>query len=199
MLRWEEEEDQSCHQMTDAPPHPLKGIFRGVGGCLKLGPPLLQEDGDFGSENDRRHRIRMVGILQHYSDQTPHSETLTDVEATLVPQWWAQDAHCCHRSSIVYKCSGLFGCTRTLHYSVYAPLCCKSLCCASCFYTGGRGSEECKVLIFCGSDLLTRMLCSFCPPTIWAISPGFCRNHPESSADKMYRACERKDQILEHF
>ena len=40
------------------------------------------------------------------------------------------------------------------------------------------------------------MLCTFCAPTIWATSRGFCRNRPESSADKMYRACETKDQTL---
>ena len=43
------------------------------------------------------------------------------------------------------------------------------------------------------------MLCSFCPPTIWATSLGFCRNRPESSADKMYRACEKKDQTLKRI
>ena len=40
------------------------------------------------------------------------------------------------------------------------------------------------------------MFCAFCPQTIWATSVGFCRNRPESSPDKMYRACEPKDQIL---
>ena len=40
------------------------------------------------------------------------------------------------------------------------------------------------------------MLCTFCPPTIWATSLGFCRNRPESSADNVYRACETKDQTL---
>ena len=49
-----------------------------------------------------------------------------------------------------------------------------------------HGSGKCKVLILSG------MLCTFCPPTIWATSLGFCRNRPESSADKMYRACETK-------
>ena len=29
------------------------------------------------------------------------------------------------------------------------------------------------------------MLCSSCPPTIWATSLGLCRNRPESSADKI--------------
>ena len=47
-------------------------------------------------------------------------------------------------------------------------------------------SKECKVLIFLGSDLLTRMLCTFCPPTIWAISLGFCGSLPESSADNTH-------------
>ena len=38
------------------------------------------------------------------------------------------------------------------------------------------------------------MLCTFCPPTIWANSLEFSRNHLKLSADKMYRACELKDQ-----
>ena len=41
------------------------------------------------------------------------------------------------------------------------------------------------------------MLCAFCPRTISATSLGFCRNRPESSADNMHRARERKDQTLE--
>ena len=32
------------------------------------------------------------------------------------------------------------------------------------------------ILIFWGSDLFTRMLCSFCLRTMWATSLGFCRN-----------------------
>ena len=40
------------------------------------------------------------------------------------------------------------------------------------------------------------MLYAFCPRTIRATSVGFCRNRPESSPDKMYRACEQKDQIF---
>ena len=36
------------------------------------------------------------------------------------------------------------------------------------------------------------MLCTFCPLTIWVTSLGFCRNRPESSADKVHRACESK-------
>ena len=43
------------------------------------------------------------------------------------------------------------------------------------------------------------MLCSKCPRTIWAISLGFCGNRPESSADKMYRACEQQDQNLKRL
>ena len=43
---------------------------------------------------------------------------------------------------------------------------------------------------------MTRMFCTFCPQTIWATSLGFCRNRPELSADKMYRAYESKDRIL---
>ena len=42
------------------------------------------------------------------------------------------------------------------------------------------------------------MLCAFCPPTNWATSLGYCRNCPDLSTDKMYRACMRvKDQTLE--
>ena len=46
-------------------------------------------------------------------------------------------------------------------------------------------------LIFC-------LACSvhFVRRRFWATSLGFCRNRPESSADKMYRACETKDQTL---
>ena len=40
------------------------------------------------------------------------------------------------------------------------------------------------------------MLDAFGSPTIWVISLGFCRNRPEWSADKIYRACELKDQSL---
>ena len=36
------------------------------------------------------------------------------------------------------------------------------------------------------------MLCAFCPPTISAISIGFCTNRPKSSVDKMYVAYEYK-------
>ena len=38
------------------------------------------------------------------------------------------------------------------------------------------------------------MLWTFCPPTIWANSLEFSRNRLKLSADKMYRACELKDQ-----
>ena len=58
-------------------------------------------------------------------------------------------------------------------------------------------SAKCQVLIFLeGLIFLTHMRCTFYPPTIWATSLGLCRNHPESSADKMYRARESKDQTL---
>ena len=46
-------------------------------------------------------------------------------------------------------------------------------------------TRECKVLVFWGSDLFTRMFCTFCPPTILG---GLCRvpeKSPKSSADKM--------------
>ena len=43
------------------------------------------------------------------------------------------------------------------------------------------------------------MLCAFCPRTIWATFVGFCRNRPESSPDKVYRACEQKYQILKRI
>ena len=36
--------------------------------------------------------------------------------------------------------------------------------------------------------------CNFCPPTIWANSLEFSSNRLKLSADKMYRACELKDQ-----
>ena len=38
------------------------------------------------------------------------------------------------------------------------------------------------------------MLWTYCPPTIWANSLEFSRNRLKLSADKMYRACELKDQ-----
>ena len=38
------------------------------------------------------------------------------------------------------------------------------------------------------------MLWTFCPPTIWVNSLEFSRNCPKLSADKLYRACELKDQ-----
>ena len=53
-----------------------------------------------------------------------------------------------------------------------------------------------KFYSFRGSDLFTRMLCAFFLRTIWRTSVGFFGNRPESSPDKMYRACEQKDQIL---
>ena len=46
------------------------------------------------------------------------------------------------------------------------------------------------------SGLSTRMLCKFCMPTLGAISLGVCTNRPEALADKMYRACDVKDQAL---
>ena len=59
-------------------------------------------------------------------------------------------------------------------------------------------SEECKVLnLFEGLIFLLACSVYFCPfPTVCATSLGFFRNRPESSADKMYRACEKKDRIL---
>ena len=40
-----------------------------------------------------------------------------------------------------------------------------------------------KVLVFSGSHLLTCMLPTFCPPTIWAISQEFCRKPSMLEAD----------------
>ena len=54
--------------------------------------------------------------------------------------------------------------------------------------------KKCKFWSFCRSDLLARMLWTFCPPTIWANSLEFSGNRLKLSADKMYRACELKDQ-----
>ena len=59
---------------------------------------------------------------------------------------------------------------------------------------GSLVSGRCKVLIFLKIWSLSRMLCTFFPPTLCATSLGFWRNRPESSADKMYRACETKDR-----
>ena len=43
---------------------------------------------------------------------------------------------------------------------------------------------------------MTRMLCTFCPPTILGDFYRIPEKLPKSSADKMYRACETKDQTL---
>ena len=40
------------------------------------------------------------------------------------------------------------------------------------------------------------MLCTFCPPTILGDFYRIPEKLPELSADKMYRACETKDQTL---
>ena len=40
------------------------------------------------------------------------------------------------------------------------------------------------------------MLCAFCPPTILGDFYRIPEKLPKSSADKMYRACETKDQTL---
>ena len=53
-------------------------------------------------------------------------------------------------------------------------------------------SGKSKVLVFSGSDLLTRMVPTFCPLTIWAISLEFCRKPYILEADDFLGACYRK-------
>ena len=45
---------------------------------------------------------------------------------------------------------------------------------------------------------MTRMLCTFCPPTILGNFYRIPEKSPKSSADKMYRAYESKDQTLKN-
>ena len=52
--------------------------------------------------------------------------------------------------------------------------------------------ENEKFNFFLGSDLLSRMLCTFCPPAIWTTSLGLCGNRPESSADKCTEHASKK-------
>ena len=55
------------------------------------------------------------------------------------------------------------------------------------------GSGESKVLVFfSGSDLLTCMLPTFCPPTIWTTSLEFYRKPSILAADDFLGACYRK-------
>ena len=49
-----------------------------------------------------------------------------------------------------------------------------------------------KVLSFSGSDLLTCMLPTFCPPTIWPMSLELCRKPYILEADDFLAACYRK-------
>ena len=69
---------------------------------------------------------------------------------------------------------------------------------------GGGGlykSGKCKVLIFWGSDLFTRMLCTFCLPTILGDFYRIPEKSPKSSVDKInsLRACEYRENPKRRF